>query len=50
MTLINARLEAQIRRNPTQWLWLHDRWKASPGVFPDGEEQARDFEICRSTK
>ncbi len=41
MTLINARLEAQIRRSPTQWLWLHDRWKASPGVFPDGEEQAR---------
>ncbi len=40
MTLINARLEAQIRKNPTQWLWLHDRWKASPGVFPDGEEQA----------
>lgn len=32
-TLINARLEARIRRNPTQWLWLHDRWKSSPGVF-----------------
>ncbi|HLJ54417.1 MAG TPA: lysophospholipid acyltransferase family protein [Chthonomonadaceae bacterium] len=41
MTLINARLDAQIRRNPTQWLWLHDRWKASPGVFPDGERNAR---------
>ena len=35
--IINARLEARIRENPTQWLWLHDRWKASPGVFPDGE-------------
>jgi len=33
MTLINARLEAQIQRNPTQWLWLHDRWKATPDVF-----------------
>ncbi len=40
MTLINARLETQIRANPTQWLWLHDRWKASPGVFPDGDYQA----------
>jgi KDO2-lipid IV(A) lauroyltransferase len=41
MTLINARLETQVRRYPTQWLWLHDRWKASPGVFPEGEENAR---------
>lgn len=32
-TLINARLEARIRKHPTQWLWLHDRWKSSPGVF-----------------
>jgi KDO2-lipid IV(A) lauroyltransferase len=41
MTLVNDRLGAQIRRHPTQWLWLHDRWKASPGVFPEGEENAR---------
>ncbi len=41
MTLINARLEAQVRQTPTQWLWLHDRWKASPGVFPGGDEEAR---------
>jgi KDO2-lipid IV(A) lauroyltransferase len=40
MTLVNARLERQIRRNPMQWLWLHDRWKASPGVFPGGAENA----------
>lgn len=33
MTLVNQRLEAQIRKNPTQWLWLHDRWRASPWVF-----------------
>ena len=43
MTLINARLETQIRRNPTQWLWLHDRWKASPGVFPDSDFHADDL-------
>jgi len=43
MTLINARLEAQILQNPTQWLWLHDRWKASPGVFADGAYHAHEL-------
>jgi len=33
MTMINRHLEDQIRKNPTQWLWLHDRWRASPWVF-----------------
>jgi KDO2-lipid IV(A) lauroyltransferase len=30
--LVNAAIEAQVRRNPSQWLWLHDRWKLSPEV------------------
>ncbi len=33
MTEINARLSSWIRRYPTQWLWLHNRWKATPEVF-----------------
>ena len=33
MACINARLEAQVRKYPTQWLWLHDRWKHTPEVF-----------------
>ncbi len=45
MTEFNARLEAQIRKYPTQWLWLHDRWKASPGVFAGGEEEARRMQM-----
>lgn len=46
MALVNARLEARIREYPTQWLWLHDRWKASPDVFPDGAENARILKMA----
>jgi len=30
MSLINESLEAQIRREPSQWMWIHDRWKLQP--------------------
>jgi len=41
MTEINARLGSWIRKYPTQWLWLHNRWKASPEVFASIEHSAR---------
>ncbi|MCE5198716.1 MAG: lysophospholipid acyltransferase family protein [Armatimonadota bacterium] len=28
--LINKAIEREVRRNPSQWLWIHDRWKLSP--------------------
>lgn len=36
MTLVNAAIEKEIRRNPSQWLWLHDRWKLSPKAGGNG--------------
>ena len=28
--MINRVVEGWVREHPEQWLWLHDRWKASP--------------------
>jgi len=40
--LVNKAIEREIRLNPSQWLWLHDRWKLSPPLSSvNGKEAAQ---------
>ncbi|MFO8073167.1 MAG: lysophospholipid acyltransferase family protein [Polyangia bacterium] len=34
---LNAELERRVRLRPSQWVWLHDRWRTRP---PDGDRAA----------
>ena len=45
MACVNARLEAQVRKYPTQWLWLHDRWKHTPEVFAQIPEKQKENRV-----
>jgi len=38
--LINQAIEREVRRNPDQWLWLHDRWKLTPKAPTQAENPA----------
>jgi Kdo2-lipid IVA lauroyltransferase/acyltransferase len=39
--LLTAIIEAQVRADPAQWLWIHDRWRHRP------PEERMDREECR---
>ncbi len=36
-----AVLEDAIRRNPTEWVWMHERWKTTPAAKPAESPQAK---------
>ncbi len=37
----SAALEAAIRRNPAEWVWMHPRWKTKPPGEPPESPQAK---------
>ncbi len=39
--LINEAIEQQIRRDPSKWLWLHDRWKRSSEAPTSADSSAQ---------
>lgn len=41
LTRYNELLEADIRRHPDRWLWMHHRWSSLPLHRLSGEERAR---------
>jgi KDO2-lipid IV(A) lauroyltransferase len=36
-----ALLEDAIRRNPAEWVWMHERWKTQPAAVPADAPQAK---------
>ena len=50
MTCINGHLETKVRQFPTQWLWLHNRWKSTPQVYlaSSGPDPAGELPVNNS--
>ncbi len=40
-----ARLEAAIRRSPTEWVWMHERWKRRPPDEADASSVPKSREL-----
>jgi KDO2-lipid IV(A) lauroyltransferase len=36
-----AAMEEAIRRNPAEWVWMHERWKTQPAAVPADAPQAK---------
>lgn len=48
---MNARLEEFVREHPTQWMWLHARWRTAGRVLrARAEEQSEETELSASAE
>jgi len=48
MTACSAQLEAAVRRSPSEWVWMHERWKTRPGPGPKANAMPKSREVSRS--
>jgi KDO2-lipid IV(A) lauroyltransferase len=42
LTLCNKGLQELINHDPTQWIWIHNRWKSKPGGSSHVKEEAKE--------
>jgi lauroyl/myristoyl acyltransferase len=41
-------LEAAIRRHPTEWVWMHERWKTQPSANALAKPVPKSVELTRA--
>jgi KDO2-lipid IV(A) lauroyltransferase len=39
----HAAVEKQIREYPTQWVWMHERWKTTPKIVEEREREKQEL-------
>ncbi len=45
-----AVLEEAIRRNPTEWVWMHERWKRTPAPTPEASPPPQAKPVPKSVE
>jgi KDO2-lipid IV(A) lauroyltransferase len=48
VAVCSALLEAAIRRSPSEWVWMHERWKTRPGNEARASSMPKSREVSRS--
>ena len=40
-------VEKQIKKHPTQWTWMHERWKTTPEMVEEREREKKELRLKR---